>query len=147
MPIGVARLDPLGNEDESSSSSTLWYYRYKGCIYNNRRLTSTACARAHARRVLRCAHQSYHLRRSQATHGNLALRSSKLECSGSRRRGRVDDLDKIVFKLAPRHYKHWDLFVEHGVKPVERAWVPVYSAWDTSLWSMGHQSIDHGHQL
>jgi len=45
------------------------------------------------------------------------------------------------------HCKHWDLFVEHGVKPVERAWVPVHSAWDTSLWSMGHQFIDHGHQL
>jgi len=33
----------------------------------------------------------------------------------------------------------------HGVKPVERAWVPVYSTWDTSLWSMGHQFIDHRH--
>jgi len=49
--------------------------------------------------------------------------------------------------VGEEHCKHWDLFVEHGVKPVERAWVPVYSAWDTSLWSMGHQSIDHRHQL
>ena len=47
-----------------------------------------------------CAHISYHLRRPQAIHGNLALRSSKLECSGGRGRGRVDDLDKIIFELA-----------------------------------------------
>ena len=50
--------------------------------------------------------------------------------------------DEIPRMVGVFHCKHWDLFVEHGVKPVERAWVPVYSAWDTSLWSMGHQSIE-----
>ena len=98
--IVVAGLDPLGNEDESSSSSTLWYYGCKGCIYNKQRLTSTACA--HARRVLPVRASKLPFETLSGTHGNLALGSSKLECSGRRRRGRVDDLDKIVFKLAPR---------------------------------------------
>lgn len=46
------------------------------------------------------AHVGYHLGCPQAIHSNFALRSSELECSSSGRRGRVDDLDEVIFKLA-----------------------------------------------
>ena len=46
------------------------------------------------------AHVGYHLGRFQAIHSNLALRSPELECSCGCRRGCVDDLDEVIFKLA-----------------------------------------------